>query len=111
LIWNEGQSIGVLVCVGQLFPVSLLSLVGLAAISVSEEKLRKTIFVMVALAAGGLFGGTFLELLLEAYRLAGNNAISLVLPGLFVFFVLDRFLMWKHGHEMERPALIKPVGT
>lgn len=38
---------------------SLLSLVGLAVISVSEEKLRKVIFIMVALAAGGLFGDTF----------------------------------------------------
>lgn len=36
--------------------VSLLSLVGLAVIAVSDEKLRKATFVMVALAARGLFG-------------------------------------------------------
>ena len=90
--------------------VSLLSLVGLAVISVSEEKLHKAIFVMVALAAGGLFGDAFLELLPEAYRSSGKNTGLLVLLGLLVFFVLERFLMWKHRHDLERPAQIKPVG-
>ena len=91
------------------FVVSLLSLVGLAVISLSNEKLRKAIFVMVALAAGGLFGDTFLELLPESYRLPGNQTVR-VLLGLLVFFVLERFLMWKHAHDVELPRQIKPVG-
>jgi len=90
--------------------VSLLSLVGLAVIAVSDEKLRRAIFVMVALAAGGLFGDTFLELLPESYRSSGKDTGPLVLLGLLLFFVLERFLMWKHAHDVERPARIKPVG-
>lgn len=90
--------------------VSLLSLVGLAVIAVSDEKLRKATFVMVALAARGLFGDTFLELLPESYRSSGNGTGPLVLLGLLLFFVLERFLMWKHPHEVERPDQIKPAG-
>jgi zinc and cadmium transporter len=90
--------------------VSLLSLVGLAVISLSDERLRKAIFVMVALAAGGLFGDTFLELLPESYRSSPDQSGPLVLIGLFVFFVLERFLMWTHAHDVERPRQIRPVG-
>jgi zinc and cadmium transporter len=90
--------------------VSLLSLVGLAVIPLSDEKLRKAIFVMVALAAGGLFGDTFLELLPESYRTGASVTGPLVLGGLLVFFVLERFLMWKHEHGVGRPEQIRPVG-
>ena len=36
-----------------------MSLIGLAFISVGEEKLKQIIFVMVSLAVGGLFGDCF----------------------------------------------------
>ena len=43
--------------------VSLISLLGLATISLSEEKLKRAIFVLVSLAVGGLFGDSFIHLL------------------------------------------------
>ena len=36
--------------------VSLLSLVGIACISISEQRLKRIIFVMVSLAVGAMFG-------------------------------------------------------
>jgi uncharacterized membrane protein (Fun14 family) len=48
--------------------VSLLSLIGIAFISVNEEKLRQIIFVMVSLAVGALFGDAFIHLLPESFE-------------------------------------------
>ena len=53
--------------------MSLLSLVGLAFISVAEEKLKRIIFFMVSLAVGGLFGDAFIHLLPESFERLGNK--------------------------------------
>ena len=92
--------------------MSLLSLVGLAFISVGEEKLKRIIFVMVSLAVGGLFGDAFIHLLPESFERIGNklHASILVLAGIFAFFVLEKFLLWRHHHVLESDHSIHPVG-
>ncbi|TMA84163.1 MAG: ZIP family metal transporter, partial [Deltaproteobacteria bacterium] len=78
--------------------MSLLSLIGLAFISVGEEKLKQIIFVMVSLAVGGLFGDAFIHLLPESFeKLETQLEASLyVLAGIFAFFILEKFLRWRH---------------
>ena len=92
--------------------MSLLSLVGLAFISVGEEKLKRIIFVMVSLAVGGLFGDAFIHLLPESFERIGSKlqASLFVLAGIFVFFVLEKFLLWRHQHVLESDHPIHPVG-
>ena len=77
--------------------VSLLSLIGLAFISVGEEKLKQIIFVMVSLAVGGLFGDAFIHLLPESFEALENKLETslYVLVGIFAFFVLEKFLLWE----------------
>ena len=92
--------------------VSLLSLVGLAFIAVGEEKLKRIIFVMVSLAVGGLFGDAFIHLLPESFERIGSKlqASVFVLAGIFAFFVLEKFLLWRHQHVLESDHPIHPVG-
>ena len=92
--------------------VSLLSLVGLAFISVGAEKLKRIIFVMVSLAVGGLFGDAFIHLLPESFERIGSKlkASVFVLAGILVFFVLEKFLLWKHRHVLVSDHPIHPVG-
>ncbi len=92
--------------------VSLLSLIGLAFISVAEEKLKRIIFFMVSLAVGGLFGDAFIHLLPESFERFGNKlqASVLVLAGIFAFFVLEKLLLWRHQHVLESDHPIHPVG-
>ena len=49
------------------FVVSAISLVGIAAISLSERRVRQTIFVSVSLAAGAMFGDAFIHILTESF--------------------------------------------
>jgi zinc and cadmium transporter len=90
----------------------LLSLIGLAFISVGEEKLKRIIFVMVSLAVGGLFGDAFIHLLPESFERIGSKlqASLFVLAGIFAFFVLEKFLLWRHQHVLESDHPIHPVG-
>ena len=92
--------------------VSLLSLVGLAFISVAEEKLKRIVFFMVSLAVGGLFGDAFIHLLPESFERLGNKlqASVLVLAGILAFFVLEKFLLWRHQHVLASDHSIHPVG-
>jgi len=82
------------------FLVSLLSFVGVLFLAIKEEKLKKLLLFLVSFAAGGLLGGAFLHLLPEAVEETGFSLeVSLaILAGLLVFFVLEKFISWRHCH-------------
>lgn len=92
--------------------MSLLSLVGIAFISIGEKKLKELIFVMVSLAVGSLFGDAFIHLLPEIFAKSPTQlgASLYVLAGIFVFFVLEKFLLWRHRHDLGSEHSIHPVG-
>jgi zinc and cadmium transporter len=77
--------------------------VGIAFISISEQRLKRVIFVMVSLAVGSLFGDAFIHLLPESFEKFGAKveASLWVLAGIFLFFILEKFLLWRHQHTLE----------
>ncbi|KKW23747.1 MAG: Zinc/iron permease [Parcubacteria group bacterium GW2011_GWF2_52_12] len=77
---------------GSVLLVSLISLAGLLTLSLSVERLRKYLFVLVSFAVGSLFGDAFLHLLPEAFETAGSmETVSIwVLVGIGLFFVLEK---------------------
>jgi zinc and cadmium transporter len=90
----------------------LLSLIGIAFISISERRLNQLIFAMVGLAVGSLFGDAFIHLLPTAFERSPEKlGVSLsVLAGIFAFFVLEKFLLWRHEHVLEPGGAVHPVG-
>jgi zinc and cadmium transporter len=92
--------------------VSLLSLVGVVFVSLNEEKLRRIISAMVSVAVGALFGDAFLHLLPESYE-HSNSPITVslyVLTGMLIFFVLEKFLLWRHQHVLDSEEHVHPLG-
>lgn len=80
--------------------VSLVSFFGLLALSVNKELLKKIVFAIVSLSVGALFGDAFIHLIPEAFE-SGLNPESLsllVLAGIMLFFVLEKFILWHHSH-------------
>jgi len=77
--------------------VSLVSLVGVFTLVVKKELLEKIIFVLVALAAGGMLGGAFIHLLPEAVA-QGGSVFPAVIIGIILFFVMEIYLYWYHCH-------------
>jgi zinc and cadmium transporter len=94
------------------FLVSLLSLVGLAFVTIGERKLKQLIFIMVSLAVGSLFGDAFIHIVPQIYAKSQTNvdASLYVLGGIFAFFILEKFLLWRHHHDLESGYAVHPVG-
>lgn len=93
--------------------VSLISLIGILTISLKEDKLKNVIYILVSLAAGGLFGDALIHLIPEAFKKSSNSLeVSLLLiTGILCFFVMEKFLHWRHEHYVEQSdKKIHPVG-
>ena len=94
--------------------MSAISLIGIAAISLSDRVVKRTIFISVSLAAGAMFGDAFIHILPEAFADPMRRlwTSTYVLTGILAFFVLEKFLRWRHAHEFENDSVraIEPVG-
>jgi zinc and cadmium transporter len=91
--------------------VSLLSLVGVLTLSVQKKYIRKAILYLVSFAVGALFGDALIHLLPEAFENIGSSlTVSLlVLSGIVIFFVLEKFVCWRHCHIIESEKHYHPV--
>ncbi len=92
--------------------VSLVSLIGVFTLSLKEEFLKKYIFVFISLAVGALLGDAFVHLIPEALENSSSVAIAsiLIIIGILIFFILEKFLHWHHHGEDENGFHIHPVG-
>jgi len=85
--------------------VSLLSFVGVFAISADEKKLDSFLLVLVSFAAGSILGAAYFELLPEAMELVeGSISLVYITLGFVAFFFLERSIYWYHGHGHTRGA-------
>ena len=99
------MSAGVL-AIGSVLLVSLVSLVGAFTLSLSRARLERVMFLLVSFAVGAMLSGALLHLIPRAYeRLEDGTLIGgLVLAGVFGFFVLEKFLHWRHHHGTPEEA-------
>jgi zinc and cadmium transporter len=80
--------------------VSSGSLVGVIILSINPKILSKILMSLVSLSAGTLLGAAFLHLIPEAINMqSGDMPFRLVLGSFISFFLLERFLHWRHCHD------------
>ena len=83
--------------------VSLFSLSGIIAMSLREDTLHRILFFLVAFSAGSILGASMFDLLPEAVELVDEEVVYVyIAAGFVVFFVLERFIYWYHGHGHHR---------
>ncbi|MFX0005489.1 MAG: ZIP family metal transporter [Promethearchaeota archaeon] len=96
-----------------IFIISLISLVGIFMISIREKTLDKILIVLVAFATGSILATALFDLIPEALHhleelnaglmnIADSFLFVLVIIGFVVFFILERFIYWFHGHAHEK---------
>jgi zinc and cadmium transporter len=92
--------------------VSLVSLVGVLSLSIKEEFTRKYIFLFVSLAVGALLGDSFIHLIPESFeKLSNGTSVGLlVISGVLLFFILEKFLHWHHHGDDTEENHTHPVG-
>ena len=80
--------------------VSLISLVGIFTLSIKDNLLHKILFCLIGFSAGALIGGAFLHILPECLEKNNSNAVfSYLILGIITFFLMERYLHWRHCHE------------
>jgi zinc and cadmium transporter len=84
------------------FVVSLVSLIGILTLAIKEKLLKKILFCLIGFSAGALIGGAFLHLLPEALEKSRSEFVFyLLILGLVLFFLMERYFYWRHCHEGE----------
>ncbi len=92
--------------------VSLVSLVGVLALSVREDRLKKSVYILVSVAVGALLGDAFIHIIPEAFETSTNvtSTALLVIVGIVLFFIIEKFLHWHHHGEDVEHKHVEPVG-
>jgi zinc and cadmium transporter len=57
--------------------------------------------MLVSYAIGALLGAAFLEIIPHAFQKAPGQAGFAILLGIFVFFVMEKLLLWRHCHTED----------
>ncbi len=98
---------------GSVLLVSVISLAGVFMLSLREALLRKFLMPLVAFATGALFANVFLHLLPEAVEEAADPVVpfALVLAGIVLSLVIEKFIHWHHCHTIDCPDHTHPIGT
>jgi zinc and cadmium transporter len=102
-----------LYAIGSTVVVSLVSLIGIFFLSWNKTKLQNIVFILVSFAVGALFGDAFLHLIPESTAIHSSPQTTgiLIILGILMFFVLEKFLLWRHDHGLESAGhQIKPIG-
>lgn len=92
--------------------VSLVSLIGVFSLSLKEEVLKKYINFFISLAIGALLGDAFLHIIPEAFEgtLGVTMSSLLIVIGILLFFIIEKFIHWHHHGEDKNEDHIHPVG-
>ncbi len=92
--------------------VSLLSLLGLITLSIKLENLKKILLVLVSTAAGAMLGDVFIHIVPEM-GITGQIPMESsfgILIGIGSFFILEKFIHWRHCHIPTSKQHPHPLG-
>ncbi|MEK7621989.1 MAG: ZIP family metal transporter [Patescibacteria group bacterium] len=109
----QSSGMGIYLPILSVVVVSIISLVGVFAISFREDLIRKYIYLLVALAVGALLGDAFIHLIPEGLEQIGNPTIFslLIIAGILLFFIIEKYLHWHHHYESaDLDHAIHPLG-
>lgn len=93
--------------------VSLISLIGALLLLIKQNTLHRMLFLIISFSVGALLGDVFLHMIPEIME---EDAIAmpwpaLILTGVILSFILEKFIHWRHCHDHECIEHTHPVGT
>lgn len=93
--------------------ISLVSLLGIFFVFLKPKSLNQLTLFFVSFAIGALLGDSFIHLIPESFGFFESSTITslLILAGILLFFILEKFLLWHHCHEANCHQPAKHVAT
>src|SRR3990172_2455297 len=82
---------------------SLAVVLGASTFLAADEAARRSLIPhLISFAVGTLLGAAFLGLLPRALESAsGGVVMTTTLAGFLLFFILEKWVLWRHCHERE----------
>jgi len=92
--------------------VGLISLVGLLFL-VLKKDMHKAAVYFISLASGTMVGTSFYHLIPESLEKSPETALVWTGAGIFVFFILEKALVWRHCHlhQHDHSNVAKPTAA
>ena len=92
--------------------ISFISFVGVFTLAMRDDLVRKYISIFISVAVGALLGDSFIHLIPETFESFGNTILPslLIIFGILLFFVMEKFLHWHHHGEDWGNGHVHPVG-
>jgi len=87
--------------------ISLLSFVGVVSLALNRDTLNEFLLLFVAFASGSLLSVALLDLIPEAMDDIGVTAMQMVLAGIMLFFIVEKYIHWHHCGKEE--CHVKPA--
>lgn len=79
---------------------SFIGLIGILTLWMKDKSLNKILIILVAFSAGALLSGAFFHMMAESLEMMEvMTAFIYLLVGFIVFFLIERFLHWRHCHK------------
>lgn len=97
---------------GSVFLVSFISLIGVMLLAINEAAIRRNMLTLVSFSTGAMLGNVFLHLLPEMAEQEGGfeRGLPLVLAGIIASFLMEKFIHWRHCHDLTCEAHVHPAG-
>jgi zinc and cadmium transporter len=93
-----------------IFVISCFSFIGIFMISLKERTLDKILFILVSFATGTILATALFDLIPESLHhleelgglgITESILFLFIIIGYVVFFIVERFIYWFHGHAHE----------
>ncbi|HPV66526.1 MAG TPA: ZIP family metal transporter [archaeon] len=91
--------------------ISTISIIGITVFFTNEKKLPNILLFLISFSAGALLGDAFIHLLPEAMDSGINHVPIAVISGILAFFVLEKFVQWRHCHQPTSKEHPHPLAT
>jgi zinc and cadmium transporter len=90
--------------------VSLISLAGLATVSMGEARTRQLASILMSFAVGALLGDAFIHLIPETFSEEAPplGRSLLILGGMMIFFVVEKLMRHRHTMLSEHISISRP---
>lgn len=98
---------------GSVLLVSLVSLVGVFFLFLSQNRVERLVMFLVSLSAGTMLGEVAIHFLPELSQRSGQGMALWYwfLAGILLFFVLEKIVHWHHCHNLEECEHAKTLGV
>ncbi len=91
---------------GSVAVVSLISLLGVFALGMSESFLAKALHYLISFSAGALLGDVFIHVIPEMSEAGFTPQTGIYfIVGIVIFFLLEKYILWHHSHGEHDESL------